>query len=139
MLLFEPEEEIIMKQILMVAVSLMCLSTVLAAKGGGKPQGETLAAACDDLTPMTESCTVTGQHLVAGKTYQLEATTNCADNETFSGTADSAGNVVFTIQLAETDIPGFCQTNTFFFYLFVESSKGTQLKLVATTALAEKD
>jgi len=141
MLLFGPEEEIIMKRIFVVAVSLMCLSTVLAARGGGKPQAETLAVRCNDVN-LTESCFVTATNLVAGKAYQLEVTTNCADDQTWSGTADSGGNLILPVQpvqVFERDIPGFCETNTFFFYLFTESSKKTQLKLVATTTYADTD
>jgi len=127
-----------MKKIFVMAVGLMCLSTVLAAKGGGKPEGETLDVYCTDATPQVESCTVTAHNLMVGKAYQLEVLTNCADSTTVSVTADTSTEVI-PVTLAEMDTPGFCETNMFFFYLFTESSKKTQLKLVYTTEFADTD
>jgi len=115
-----------MKLLLATAVGILCSMPMFAAK----PAGEALNAIC---TEATESCVVTANGLAAGKSYQLQSFSNCG-NSTYTAFPSTG----VTVAEPESDT-SLCVATTFHFYLFIQGSNGTQLKLVATAIASDSD
>ena len=115
------------KMIVVIALGILCSATMFAAKGGkgGGATGVSLGfSSCG-----TEDCyLVTGQNLVAGKTYTIQIASNCADvtpPATITSTSPSV-----TMYLVETDTTN-CTTGSFHVRIYLGS------KLVYTTLLTD--
>jgi len=118
-----------MKSVLVIAVGVLCSVSLFAAKGGGKPAGNTLSAICTANGDSEDACIATANGLVAGKTYRIEVRSNCSDINRVTFTAVAGANTI-PITAPETN-DGNCTTQTFFFYLYLGN------KQVATTSVAD--